>query len=183
MTIILAWHELWADYRLGISSRKFESENKWYEPVNPLIFTEAFKLIPMSYTEMKMIDFGCGKGRALALATSLGIKDLLGIELNESLAKQSMDNLYPIVQKTKSRICIRNANASTFVIPNDINVFFFFNPFDSTVMANVIKNIRRSMIEEPREAYLVYVNPVCWECVNFNIHSVLGNNEAIIYEL
>jgi hypothetical protein len=39
-------------------------------------------------------------------------------------------------------------------------VLYFFNPFQEQIMAEVLSNIERSLIERPREIYIVYRTPL-----------------------
>ena len=59
---------------------------------------------------------------------------------------------------------------------NDVDVFFFFNPFGRSVMQKVLENVKESINRKHRTIYVIYVNPQFFDCF---IHE----NFEIIYEL
>ena len=97
----------------------------------------------------------------LAVAAWYGFKKITGIEFSEELCTEARKNISPVQVKFPEKIFnVIHANAADYEIENDTNVFFFFNPFDATVMLAVVKNILLSLKNHPREIYVVYVNPV-----------------------
>ncbi len=51
-------------------------------------------------------------------------------------------------------------DATHFPIPQEKAIFYFYNPFEEKVMNMVLTNIQRSLEEHPREAFIVYSNPM-----------------------
>jgi hypothetical protein len=51
------------------------------------------------------------------------------------------------------------SDARSYRIDPVDRVFYFFNPFDAAVMADVISNVDRSLTASPRDAWLIYANP------------------------
>jgi SAM-dependent methyltransferase len=108
-----------------------------------------------------ILDFGCGKGRVLTVAAYYGFSKITGVEFAKELCDTARKNIIPVQQKFPEKIFnVIHANAANYKIDIDTNVFFFFNPFNEIVMLNVVKNILQSLKENPREAFIVYINPV-----------------------
>ena len=132
-----------------------------YQGANYYLLEKVFEYLRGLDANRNILDFGCGKGRVLAVAAFYGFSELTGIDFAKELCEEARRNIAPIQQRFPEKIFnIIHANATGHKIENDTNVFFFFNPFDETVMLAVAKNILQSLKENPREVYVVYLNPV-----------------------
>ena len=132
-----------------------------YQACNYYILEKGFDYLRSINENNNITDFGCGKGRAMAVAAHYGFKSITGIDFAISLCVAAGNNiqntikLYPSVKF--NIICDDVVN---YKIEEDQNVFFFFNPFDEVIMLKVVKNILLSLKEKPRKIYIMYVNPV-----------------------
>ena len=45
-------------------------------------------------------------------------------------------------------------------VPDDANLFYFFNPFDVVVLGQVIDNIVQSVCKVPRKCIVIYADPL-----------------------
>lgn len=52
------------------------------------------------------------------------------------------------------------ADAATYVLPHDPLVLFLFNPFEASVLARVLDGLEQSLVDVPREIFLLYYMPV-----------------------
>lgn len=119
--------------------------------------------------DFTFIDFGSGKGRALMLAATYGFKRIIGVEVSAKLHKFAQENLSRYREKTRSsqNFELHSMDARHFPIPLENNtLFYFYNPFDSAVMATVLTNIEKSLTKNHREIFVVYVVPVCAELMD-----------------
>lgn len=117
--------------------------------------------LPAVQAGKNLLDFGCGKGRVLAVAAYYGFLKITGVEFAKELCVVARKNIAPVQHEFPDKIFnVIHANAVDYKIENNTNVFFFFNPFDEVVMLVVVKNILLSLKENPREIYVVYINPV-----------------------
>ena len=117
--------------------------------------------LPTGQAGQNILDYGCGKGRVLAVAACYGFSKITGVEFAKELCEIARENIIPVQQKFPDKIFnVIHANAVDYKIEPDTNVFFFFNPFNEVVMLAVAKNILQSLKETPREAYVVYLNPL-----------------------
>lgn len=132
-----------------------------YQGCNYKVLEKGFDFISGLNHTNDFIDFGCGKGRALAVAAAYGFSDISGIDFAPALCNfaenniKQLKNLYP---DTKfSIIC---EDAAGYKIKPAQTVFFLFNPFSQVIMLAVIKNILASLKEKERKIYVMYANPV-----------------------
>lgn len=137
--------------RLRIPSRDRKSGVR-YEPIDSGTFTEAMRCVPDDFSDATFIDCGCGKGRALALAYSLGWRDLVGVEFAPYLANCARKNMAAF---TDARTEILTISASDYVFPRKCIVVYMFNPFECDVMKVVVEHLAAS----EAKGYVVYCNP------------------------
>jgi hypothetical protein len=160
---------------LGIASvnAKFGT---FYEAIRPNEFNAVIDRIRIRHEEFFFIDFGSGMGRALLLASELPFKKIIGIEFSQRLHKTAMENIRKY--KSESQKCrdIESIymDATEYTIPKEKAIFFFYNPFKGEVMAKVLGNIQKSLEENPREAFILYYNPVCVELFNWTTFEELA---------
>lgn len=131
-----------------------------YMPAVYPLLEECLGLVPIS-NRNHLVDIGCGKGRALCVAAAMGYQQLTGIDISEKLCKEAVKNLritkhkYPSIQFEISSI-----NALDFTIPNTVDSIFLFNPFDGSIMQEVVANLLNSLEQYPRTIYIIYLNPI-----------------------
>jgi SAM-dependent methyltransferase len=112
-------------------------------------------------TEKNIVDYGCGKGRVIVVAAFYGFKKITGIDFAKELYEEAQKNIVPLQQHFPEKtFTVIHTDAVDYQIEDDMNVFFFFNPFDEVVMLAVVKNILLSLKKRPREIYAVYLNPL-----------------------
>ena len=132
-----------------------------YGGSDPRLFRDVIGALPIDYRNFVFIDFGSGKGRAILLATELPFKRIVGVEFSEELHRIAQDNIRRFHRnisecKDVESVCI---DAVDYPLPNECLVCYFCNPFDATIMAQVLSNIRKSFLRNPRDIFIVYYNP------------------------
>ena len=141
------------------SSPRFKDSN-WYAPSATNSFYRMLRQIKVDFRKFVFIDFGCGKGKALLLASRLPFKQIIGIELWSELFFFAEENLK---RYTGKRSCnefqLHYMDAIEFNIPGEPGIYYFFDPFREEVMRKVLENMRRSLAAAPREAYVIYCEP------------------------
>jgi SAM-dependent methyltransferase len=133
-----------------------------YEAITLSLFREAIAQIPEPLDDFLFIDFGSGKGRALLLAAEHPFGKITGVEFSSELNKIAQRNIERYKKSANSTrdiesICI---DATAYPIPKEKSVCYFFNPFNEVVLAKVLGNIQKSIIEHPRTVYISYCNPI-----------------------
>jgi SAM-dependent methyltransferase len=116
------------------------------------------------------VDFGSGKGRVLLMATQYDFKRVVGVEFSHDFCEESRKNLLSFKKKNKCYVDVNiiELDVVDYEIKDDENVFFLFSPFDEVVTAEVIKNIKISIKNNPRKIWLIYNNPVHHSIVEEN---------------
>lgn len=148
--IILGPPELQSDPRFVHSN--------WYGPTANNTFSLIMREFCLDFREFVFIDFGCGKGKALLLASRLPFRQIVGIELWPELFSVAEKNLKSYTGKRQCKtVRLLQMDASEFPIPSEPAVYYFNNPFREHVMRKVLDNLRRSIAAAPREAYVVYL--------------------------
>jgi 16S rRNA G966 N2-methylase RsmD len=127
----------------------------------------SYDLLEAVFTELKQyklkhfLDIGCGKGRAMCVAANYGFNTITGIDFSKELCEQAKKNLDTIKKDFPvASYKVINNDAFYYEIPIDVDCIFLFNPFDETIMRGVIENIWQSQESNPREIFVVYLNPM-----------------------
>jgi len=155
------------DIKYGVKTSKYKilEENRTihgnYEPTLYLELNRLFSKYPFSSND-HIIDYGCGKGRVLFVAAYNRCRNITGIEINKEMYIAALENLdrFKSKNRTNSIINIYNMDAKDYNSLDEINKFFFFNPFHLKVFLKVFNLIHSSIEKHPREVTLFFYMPV-----------------------
>jgi SAM-dependent methyltransferase len=114
--------------------------------------------VPGDYS---FIDLGCGKGRAVMMASEFGFRQVLGMELHAGLAKIAENNV-AVWRAAGRAVCpvrILRGDATEFVFPDGPCLLYLFNPFAAPVMKRLIERIEEDFHGRPGMLDLIYFNP------------------------
>jgi SAM-dependent methyltransferase len=149
---------------LGCGHRH-DAHNTAYYGVAPSVFHALVKRWRHSRTvaaieEITFVDVGAGMGRAVLLAAELGFREVVGVELNPTLARRARKNAAIWRASGRARAPMRVAcrDAVEFRFPAGPCVAFLFNPFSATVMRRWLKACAKSFAERPGQLDILYVN-------------------------
>lgn len=133
-----------------------------YYGVAPSVFQTLIKRWRRSRPTPRMqettfVDLGAGMGRAVLLASELGFKAVVGVELHPTLARIARKNvsLWRAAGRERSPVRIFEGDAVEFALPAGPVLVFLFNPFGGAVLRRLLKGWRRDL---PRDLDLLYVN-------------------------
>ena len=165
-------------------------ENHHYQGASYYILFKVFNLLPTQLKSKPLIDYGCGKGRALFVAEQCGFTNLIGVDIAKELIEDAKANqkIYSKMYK-ESKFSFLFEDATKYIIPNDADTFYFFNPFGESILQLVINNIKASLEKNPRTIYCVYLNPKykeVFETNGFKVFTTIKSwryIEGIIYEI
>jgi tRNA A58 N-methylase Trm61 len=105
-----------------------------------------------------IVDFGCGKGGILISLSKYPFSKIAGVEIAQELVEIAREN----IRKLKiGNVEIACGDAAEFDRLSEFNYFYFFDPFPAVVMQDVIRNIEKSIAENPRKVTIIYLNPSC----------------------
>lgn len=126
-----------------------------YEPT-PYSVLEQLADYGLIRKKSKVIDYGCGKGRVgFFLNYVLGC-DVKGIEYDERIYGQAVQNQKTYVKYKKPEFfCERAENHPV----TDENCFYFFNPFSLEILKAVMGQILDSYYQDPRKMYFFFYYP------------------------
>lgn len=135
-------------------------QNHHYQGASYFILFSIFNEIPKETKHFPLIDYGCGKGRALFVAEQCGFTNLIGVDIAKELIDDANKNKAIYKKKNQqSAIDFLFEDATKYQIPNNAQVFYFFNPFGEEIMQQVIHHIKESVKLNPRKIYCIYLNP------------------------
>ena len=144
---------------LGIHNDEFVE----YTPIGYIAIQRAFKMVPIPASSISFLDLGCGKGRAIAVAASHAFNKVRGVEISPELCRLAKKNIDMMRYRRTHTVEVIKADAADFVIPEDVNLIFLFNPFLGKTLARVIDNVHASYTAQPRRIYLIYFNKIHFE--------------------
>ena len=136
-----------------------------YQAVSRLIFASVMRQLKARHAyaleRQIFLDLGCGKGRALILALNAGFREVIGVELSETLCGVCRSNVerYRRRRPGKGTARVVCADVSDYAIPDDVTFLFTFNSFGRPVFEKVFTQVDRTLQRNPRALTFVYVNP------------------------
>ena len=152
---------------LTISSQN-KSSGYRYEPVRVLLLQTFFARWGRHIkSETCFVDFGCGKGRALMVASEFGIARARGVEFAAELCEVARQNCkrYRARHNPATVMEVIEGDAAVYPIDQKDSLFFLFNPFDEIVLSRVLDNIAESVKRNPRDIHICLYNSVLDEVV------------------
>src|SRR5436853_2105171 len=155
----------WFEWRLGIRSeavidlKEFGIRNELFRPyvaTDYCSFQTILDALEVRSNEDVFLDFGSGMGRAVIMAAKYPFRKIYGVEIAPQLNKIASQNVRSALPRLKCRdIELITANAREFVIPDEVTVIYFFNPFSGEVLSDVLNNVRASLRRRPRALRLI----------------------------
>ncbi len=115
------------------------------------------------------VDVGAGKGRAMLVASELGFRRIIGVELNPAMADIAQanidhwvgghadDNTAPAIAPVR----LMEQDALEFEFPAAPCVVFLFHPFEAPLMKQFLRRIETQFAGRPGELDVLYVNAEC----------------------
>lgn len=148
------------------SGHRHDVFNTAYYAMSPSRFQRVmeFWLADESHPSIEnysFIDLGCGKGRAILMASEFRFREVVGVELHASLAKIAKANV-GAWKSAKRAICpvrIVCQDATEFVFPPGRCLLYLFHPFRSPVLERLIERIEFAFASRPGMLDLIYFNP------------------------
>ncbi len=142
-----------------------------YQGVNAWLFSRTFQAVfettdidRAALGRLGFVDFGSGKGRALLLAALQGFGRVTGVEFSKQLCRDASENWARLKSKkpgalAHSALDVVCGDATKYTVKSDDHVLFFFNPFSSPVLDQVVANAVASLKAHPRPHAVVYMHP------------------------
>jgi hypothetical protein len=125
------------------------------------LWNESLSDNPYSSRDYVFIDIGCGKGRALMLASDLPFRRVVGVELHPALVSIARKNL--IKWKASAHTCddieVLNADALEFPFPESPTLLYLFNPFDAHLTKLLLDRIQAVSLTRSANIDIIYMTP------------------------
>ena len=166
--------ELW---RLRIRSSNARYATR-YEGVDPSTLERALANIHEEFQNFTFIDLGCGKGRALLLASRYGFSRLIGVEFAPKLVETTKLNC----ERLNVPATVVAGDAAEFRFPPVNLVTYLFNPFGPEVLNPVLDNL---LTAQTGVRYVVYINPKHSKCLEdrTGMHCVAGEMNYEVWKV
>jgi hypothetical protein len=151
----------WATVPLRTRLRELLSGAR-YQPSEPSLFHQILRCLPVSPAGFTFIDLGSGKGRTLLMASAYPFQRIVGVELLaelDAIARQNIARYHDEQQKCFA-LESHAGDARDYAFPAEPLVLYLFNPFPESVLRTVLENLRDSLTDLPRQAYVLYHNLV-----------------------
>ena len=145
--------------KIKTSERDDTKSDCFRYPYEPTPYAVLERLANSGWIRKKdvVLDYGCGKGRVdFFLAYQTGAH-CVGVEYDERIIAVAKENQNTAV--SAGRVEILLGNAETFLVPENVNRFFFFNPFSVEILQKAMARILESYYENPREMCLFFYFP------------------------
>jgi SAM-dependent methyltransferase len=124
-----------------------------YVPTNERVMRHVLTNLAIDYRDYVFVDLGCGKGRAVLIASEFPFGRVIGVELSPKTSALARENVALFAASARSRcknVEIRCENALDFRIPNSSVVFYLYHPFREPVLEKVLENIRAASNRDRR---------------------------------
>ena len=190
---------------LGIESTEIVYNNRYnddyyrYEPT-------SYSGLILSFDELekevschdRLVDFGCGKGRVLFYVNQRFRCEVCGIEVDEALYEQALDNrayYNTRFRDSVEKIELINGKAEEYEIRPEDTIFYFFNPFEINIFSTVIERIMESVEKHPRRILVMMYYPkeeyrecmkrkkfILYKIVKLPTYEMDWDEKVVIYE-
>lgn len=133
-----------------------------YQPTDALTFHALMAHLTIDFRSFTFVDLGCGKGRALLLASGYPFRRIVGVEVLPELFAIARLNAakYSSAQQQCRVIDTWCGDARDYTLPPDPVVIFMFDPFPPAILREMLARIEQSVRDTPREVWIAYQNPV-----------------------
>jgi SAM-dependent methyltransferase len=132
-----------------------------YAGVQPSVIRRA--IVALGETdEYSFVDLGCGKGRAMLVASEFPFRSVTGVELSPQLAKIARRNIARFRHRYPQRapLTIAEANAVTWPLPEGKLVIYLYHSFGEELVSQLVKKLEAALAEGAEHMFFVYLNPV-----------------------
>jgi SAM-dependent methyltransferase len=132
-----------------------------YTGSQPSIIRRAVALLPDKEITI-LVDLGCGKGRVLAVASEFPFREIIGVELSDTVAAIAEANMAVIRRNFPSRspIQVVTGDAVEYPFPDAPLAIFLYNPFDEPLMRRLLTRIEAVLEQREQPITVIYYNPV-----------------------
>ncbi|HEX4933155.1 MAG TPA: class I SAM-dependent methyltransferase, partial [Gemmatimonadaceae bacterium] len=132
-----------------------------YSPSHVTLLPRLFGSLDIDYGRYTFVDIGCGKGRALLVASEFPFRRIVGVEYDAQLhaiASRNVQRYRSRTQRCRDIECLHR-DALQFPFPSGPLVVYLYHPFRPPVLVPLLRNLQASYARHPREILLLYASP------------------------
>ena len=154
-------NEIQRDKLLNIKTtgRDDSRADQFRYPYEPTPYPVLERLANSGYITKKniVLDYGCGKGRVDFFLSYQTRCKTIGIEYDDRIYYSAIENKNSAISTNRTTFLLENAE--NYIVPVEVDCFYFFNPFSVEILQKVMARIRESYYEVPRELLLFFYYP------------------------
>lgn len=141
------------------SGRDDSHADQYCYPYEPTPYSVVERLVNTGYIGKKnvLLDYGCGKGRVDFFVAYQTKCHAIGIEYDERIYDKVMENQKSAISAARTQF--EKMNAEQFIVPENADCMYFFNPFSVEILKRVIARILESYYDNPRHIQLFFYYP------------------------
>ena len=145
--------------RIKTTGRDDSNSDQYRYPYEPTPYNVLERLANSGLISKRdvLLDYGCGKGRVDFFLAYQTKAKTIGIEYDERIYQRAIENQRTATSRAKADFVL--SRAEEYMVPAEVNRFYFFNPFSVEILHKVIARIIESYYEKPREAFLFFYYP------------------------
>ena len=151
-----AWDKL---LQIKTTGRDDSNSDQYRYPYEPTPYPVLERLANSGIIRKKdvVLDYGCGKGRVDFFLSYQTKAKTIGIEYDERIYRGALDNQKTAVSGARTEFTL--VRAEEYEVSEEVNRFYFFNPFSVELLRKVMARIIESYYKNPREAFLFFYYP------------------------
>ena len=132
-----------------------------YAGSSPSVTRKAISTLP-DVRDYSFVDLGCGKGRALLVASEYAFMRIIGVELSAELSATARRNVQTVANHypERSPMNVVEGNAIGFELPAGKVVVFIYHSFGLELMNQLIGELETALENRLDHVFVVYYNPV-----------------------
>ena len=145
--------------RIKTTGRDDSNSDQYRYPYEPTPYSVLERLANSGLISKKdvLLDYGCGKGRVDFFLAYQTKAKTIGIEYDERIYQRAIENQRTATSRAKADFVL--SRAEEYMVPAEVNRFYFFNPFSVEILHKVIARIFESYYVKPRDVYLFFYYP------------------------
>ena len=145
--------------QIKTTGRDDSNSDQYRYPYEPTPYSVLERLANSGLIRKKdvVLDYGCGKGRVDFFLSYQTKAKTIGIEYDERIYQGALDNQKTAVSGARTEFTL--VRAEEYEVPEEVNRFYFFNPFSVELLKSVMGQILRSYYEDPRPMRLLFYYP------------------------
>ncbi len=150
------WDKLLQIWTMGRDDSNADQYRYPYEPT-PYSVLERLASSGLIRKGNTLLDYGCGKGRVDFFLSYQTRCQSIGIEYDERIYEKAIQNKETAI--SSARVSVELANAENFIVPENADRIYFFNPFSVEILQKVISRILDSYFEKNRPIQMFFYYP------------------------